>query len=956
MPAVELEIYLNYLLPWGPDHAQLYKCVTTFWTAKDGKTGTINEAVRSYDELLDLIESRVGWKGSEVFLAMGTQKMAGTNPSRDGRAVYALRKANNMSTFNALWVDVDVGPDKPYKTTEEAERAAEEFRKAAGLPPVSLRNYTGSGGFHDFWCFAEPVAKDVWELCANALKAACDHHKFDIDAKCTGDAARILRLPTTLNRKHNPPRESRLDIGIAKQARLYEPGDLSAALKPFMTARAKTGTGPSATVHGIGANFTAGTTDKIPPVSIDAVAKNCPMTAQTLETGGAGKREPEWQMDIYLSAFTSDPQDAAHRLSQGHAEYDPAETDKKLEQKQIAIRSGNLGWPECSKFHHAACQTCPLRSLGKSPFHFAQPDVPNVHPTEDDDEIMPDGYFRNRYNHVVGQLANGSHFRVVPYPLLDAFIDGDTNEPVIKYMTTTGKEQFGTISLAKQGPTAFAEAWTKATCNMMLLSPKPLGAFMMSFVGRLRELGTKRTIRSTGMGWDGDDFVFDEIYMPNGSKAAYRSREIVDLNYKREGKLEPWQDAMEKVIYGNAPLEILVASSFAAPLVSLMAPYSLILSVYSPASGFGKTTGISLAQAVWAQPEKMSQIQDTTNSVMGKLAALRHLPLYWDELKLQDEMEEIVKIIFRVISGRDKTRMKQDATLRHQAQAARTMMAICSNQSVAAMAVEATEGTDAGGVRVFEVEADPLKRTPGVHVESMMLSLDSNYGVAGSIYAKSLVKNKAKVISIIQAVREQYESQIEFHERERFWKATMVSITAGAMVANACGITRFDVEAIQKRLISTFETMRTNQTSNQTHSTTTTFGATGIFEEMFNELIGNKHCVVSAALNYGRGYPVASAGNNMTQIGTKEDYREIVAQKGVEDGRRLIKRRTFQKWMRDHNRGPEQVLQLLNGEYRIIKKRATLCAGIKGFELGQVDCYEFIPLNHNPSDPSASSG
>ena len=242
---------------------------------------------------------------------------------------------------------------------------------------------------------------------------------------------------------------------------------------------------------------------------------------------------------------------------------------------------------------------------------------------------------------------------------------------------------------------------------------------MMSFVGRLQELGTKRTIRSTGMGWDGDSFVFDEVYMPTGTKAVYRSREIIDLNYRREGELQPWQDAMDKVVYGNAPLEILVASSFAAPLVSLAVPYSLILSVYSPASGYGKTTGISLAQAVWAQPEKMSQIQDTTNSVMGKLAALRHLPLYWDELKLQDEMQEIVKIIFRVISGRDKTRMKQDATLRKQAAAARTLMAICSNQSVAAMAAEATEGTDAGGVRVFEVEADPLVRTPGVHGQSL---------------------------------------------------------------------------------------------------------------------------------------------------------------------------------------------------------------------------------------------
>src|SRR5262245_42611571 len=194
MPSVQLEVYLNYLLPWGPDHAQLYKCVTTFWTARNGPAGPMNEAVRSYDELVDLIESRAAWKNAEVFLAMGTQKIADTKPSRDGRAVAAIRKANNMATFNALWVDVDVGDNKRYRTTQDAEEASKNFIKQVGLPPISMRTYTGSGGFHDFWCFAEPIAKDVWQLLADALKAACDKHEFHIDSAITADSARILRI------------------------------------------------------------------------------------------------------------------------------------------------------------------------------------------------------------------------------------------------------------------------------------------------------------------------------------------------------------------------------------------------------------------------------------------------------------------------------------------------------------------------------------------------------------------------------------------------------------------------------------------------------------------------------------------------------------------------------------------------------------------------------------------
>ena len=52
---------------------------------------------------------------------------------------------------------------------------------------------------------------------------------------------------------------------------------------------------------------------------------------------------------------------AAHRLSRGHAGYNPADTDRKLAEKQAAIASGKLGWPKCASFNHAACKTCPLQ-------------------------------------------------------------------------------------------------------------------------------------------------------------------------------------------------------------------------------------------------------------------------------------------------------------------------------------------------------------------------------------------------------------------------------------------------------------------------------------------------------------------------------------------------------------------------------------------------------------------
>ena len=104
----------------------------------------------------------------------------------------------------------------PYRTTQEAEAASQNFIKRLGshqyrcvcTPALVASTTTGAS--------PSRVNKDVWQLCADALQAACHHYKFEIDGKCTVDAARILRIPTTFNRKHQPPRPCKLDIDVAK--------------------------------------------------------------------------------------------------------------------------------------------------------------------------------------------------------------------------------------------------------------------------------------------------------------------------------------------------------------------------------------------------------------------------------------------------------------------------------------------------------------------------------------------------------------------------------------------------------------------------------------------------------------------------------------------------------------------------------------------------------------------
>jgi hypothetical protein len=101
------------------------------------------------------------------------------------------------------------------------------------------------------------------------------------------------------------------------------------------------------------------------PPSIDEVAENCPFIHETLKTGGSEHSEPLWKYSLALAARCEDPEAAAHRLSKGHAEYDPTTTEQKLGQNHGA------GPPLCATIALLApqCLTCPHRELGTTPLN-----------------------------------------------------------------------------------------------------------------------------------------------------------------------------------------------------------------------------------------------------------------------------------------------------------------------------------------------------------------------------------------------------------------------------------------------------------------------------------------------------------------------------------------------------------------------------------------------------------
>ena len=109
----------------------------------------------------------------------------------------ASRSQGNAEGLCALWLDVDAHKGSKYDTVEEVQAAVQGFLLHAGLPKPTLINLTGYG-VHAIWVFTEVIKREEWQPVADKLQDLASRMFLGADP-ITADAARILRVPGTLN-------------------------------------------------------------------------------------------------------------------------------------------------------------------------------------------------------------------------------------------------------------------------------------------------------------------------------------------------------------------------------------------------------------------------------------------------------------------------------------------------------------------------------------------------------------------------------------------------------------------------------------------------------------------------------------------------------------------------------------------------------------------------------------
>jgi hypothetical protein len=238
-------------------------------------------------------------------------------------------KKENIVEIPGLWVDIDYKDIDP----KEADRRLSEFP----FKPTLIIN--SGGGLHVYWIFKEPSTKEEMDLCEATMSGMVVRLGGD---KQAAEAARILRIPGTLNHKYKPPREVSLRYHNGSRYNLSDFSDLvldSSANSPVPSVRS---------------------TENLDAIMTCKFLQHCRDDAKTL-------KEPEWY--AMMSILAREPGGIAliHQFSKPYKKYSKSETTEKI------MHALDSSGPATCDSIRVRCefdcgQQCPVKSPAVLPF------------------------------------------------------------------------------------------------------------------------------------------------------------------------------------------------------------------------------------------------------------------------------------------------------------------------------------------------------------------------------------------------------------------------------------------------------------------------------------------------------------------------------------------------------------------------------------------------------------
>ncbi len=954
--------FLTRVVPWG------HGLVSLHWKVKD-RPGMPGWPFSAPEDLLAkslYCISRPALYGDLYFCLASQVKTAEKKRSDQ---VMAWRDGANVHSFKAIWLDVDgYKSEKGYGSLQEALKAIMVFVSAAMLPPPTALVCSG-GGWHVYWISDKALTEAEWRPYAEGLWALAQKHGLKADAVTT-DSVRVLRIPDTFNYKEKTPRMVKL-AALAPTDYDFK-SSLSAIKAPegLITHRKKSPTvGDVCDVskftggailpaddRGVGLDF------RDAPLALEPLlgASGCPHVLDAFQTAGAHYAQPLWHLDGLLATFLKDGRRLFQRMSNGHKSYSSGDTDAMFDRKVNEKEERGLGWPSCAALEGAGCKSCaicPHKGKIRSPLNLTHPATATPFLS------------RNEIVATAGTLSASSNVFVVNplklpkhYSLQNGFIckrvskllQGDKShdewQPLYgghitnPYMTINPDYLHFTYQSGKDKPRNIAISYestytqhelmhehTRQGVSVIYGMEAAVMEFEKSWVDGLKTV--EESQQNVPFGWvvkeggEVEGFVYGGfMHHRDGTETAAGKDDRLLDRYRPYGQPKPWFTALNLITsQPRIELEVIVAASFAAPLLRATGKDGAVVSAISTENGANKSTAVDVGNAVWGNPKMIKAVPDSSlKSMMKSMAGINNLPLYWDDVKNKKMLNEACDFADAISSGKepDKLTSRRDFAVTGFWQ---TLLIICSNESMVDALLKRTRSNTASISRVFEFDV-PLpvdfKHGPGrvtnATAETIEQDLQYNFGLMGNEYAAWLGSNPDEVNKIVLGYHEQFEELIEMQPSERYWVSICATIYAGAFFANQLGA-NFHLPELWKFLIEAYKKMRA-RVANENAQGGTEINTEGYLTEFFKT--HGSSTARTHNMNHSRGHPKPLRYIDIPDFG-RFPNSHVNIHWVVEDRLLRISRTAFLDFLADKNAQAHAVFEGLAKHFGMTQKHSV---------------------------------
>lgn len=726
--------------------------------------------------------------------------------------------AKDIEKKKALYLDIDVGADKPYKTLEDAEAAFDKFVASFGEGfPRPLVVHSGNG-FQAYWPLTDSVRPDVWKAVAEGFKSSAVQAGLEGDHSCTADIARVLRAPGTVNLKGG--KTATIAQGVADPrpieyfqeifgATIVTPPKVGLFATPQVTpAHALEVDEMTRMLSGY-----VGTKKFLRLLEVTG----CGVVKNYVDNQVATAREPEWRAMLSIAQVCEDKDEAIKLVSEGHPGYVWEQARDKAALTTGAYSCNTLR----AIFGETQCDKCPARNRVNNPISLAI--APEVRIIEIQDSSNPDPAKGEASTKTEVTLPYGYFFRGdtictrVPggkdEPPIDVLIYPTPFYAISRYIDPVEGESLGfRLHKTHEGISEFVvplKQLVKKDTMQSALAAHGVLAFDPGHVNLVhRYIGAfaqklQQEIKAVRMharcGWtdDNDEFVIgNRLYSTKGVTSFPTGPAMQQLANKLglAGSATEWAKVLALYEHEDLlPHRFALCAAAGAPLLKFSGDSGAVINFYSKGSGTGKTTLLRVICSLFGHPkELMLSHNDTYAAKINRLGVMGNIPVTVDEVTNMTP-EEASKFLYSVTDGRERNRLSSKANTERVNNSQWVTQVITTANAELSGKIELNSNSPEGELaRVMDVHARLPEKTDPRAVDKVLALIRENHGWYGHMAAAYIVNNKKKLIDELTIFQDTLNSAVRPAPAERFYMHTMNAAYMGSVLLERVMGWKFD--------------------------------------------------------------------------------------------------------------------------------------------------------------------